>query len=83
MNVENLNVGKIIVNDYELAMDNVSTLISKNQNDDRPILVAGKISSDKEGGSGAKITLLNATSETRFNRIILKFIRREKYTDHT
>ncbi|WP_228381076.1 Rib/alpha-like domain-containing protein, partial [Streptococcus suis] len=83
VNVESLNVGKIIVNDHELTMDNVSTLISKKQNDDRPILVAGKISSDKEGGSGAKITLLNATSETRFNRIILGNLSGEKNTPTT
>ncbi|MGM0229925.1 hypothetical protein IGJ28_002012 [Enterococcus sp. AZ091] len=80
INLERLNIGKIIVNDYELTMDNVNTLVGRNQSDDRPMLVAGGIDNTNQRGTGAKIKLLNSTSETRFKSIVLGNLSGEKRT---
>ncbi|OTO01329.1 Rib/alpha-like domain-containing protein, partial [Enterococcus sp. 5B3_DIV0040] len=77
---ERLKIGKIIVNDHSLTMDNVNTLLGKSQTDERPMLVAGSIDGTSPRGSGAKIKLINATSETRFKSIVLGNIVGEKHT---
>ncbi|WP_438785481.1 Rib/alpha-like domain-containing protein [Enterococcus sp. DIV0421] len=80
IDLEELKIGKIIVNDYTLTMDHVNTLVGKNQNDDRPMLVAGSIDNTKFKGDGAKIKIIHSTSETRFKSIVLGNLSGEKQT---
>lgn len=64
-------VGKIVVNDYELTLNNVSTIISDVQKDEVPIILAGKKDSNAKIGSGAKINIINSKDKTKFKDIIL------------
>ncbi len=79
-NLERLNIGKIIVNDHSLVMDNVSTLLGQNQREERPMLIAGSADNSAVQGNGATIKLINSTSETRFKSIVLGNLSGEKQT---
>lgn len=80
LNLERLNIGKIIVNDHSLVMDNVSTLLGQNQSEERPMLIAGSADDSAVQGNGATIKLINSTSETRFKSIVLGNLSGEKQT---
>lgn len=60
---------KIYVSGNEVTFNNVSTLISQAQSDERPTLIGGSLSSSKTG-THTKINILNGNSETRFRKII-------------
>ena len=60
---------KIYVSGNEVTFNNVSTLISQAQYDERPILIGGATSTGTSGNH-TKINILNGSSETRFKEII-------------
>lgn len=60
---------KIYVSGNEVTFNNVSTLISQAQYDERPILIGGSPSTGTSGNH-TKINILNGSSETRFKEII-------------
>lgn len=60
---------KIYVSGNEVTFNNVSTLISQAQYDERPILIGGSTSTGTSGNH-TKINILNGSSETRFKEII-------------
>ena len=60
---------KIYVSGNEVTFNNVSTLISQSQQDERPTIIGGsKVGS--QSGAHTKINILNGSSETRFKEII-------------
>lgn len=60
---------KIYASGNEVTFNNVSTLISQSQQDERPTIIGGsKVGS--QSGSHTKINILNGSSETRFKEII-------------
>ncbi|NJW41853.1 ZmpA/ZmpB/ZmpC family metallo-endopeptidase [Streptococcus suis] len=58
----------LYANGYHLTFDRVSTTISQAQSNLRPSLVAGSRTGDPAGSHG-QITIINGTSDTRFNTI--------------
>lgn len=70
--------GKIVVNDYQIILNNVSTLLSQNQQDERPVLIAGSKDGEAQSGDGAKIFIINANEQTKFKNIVLGNLSSEK-----
>ncbi|NQJ21698.1 YSIRK-type signal peptide-containing protein [Streptococcus suis] len=58
----------IYANGYHLTFDRISTTISQAQSNLRPSLVAGSRTGDPAGSHG-QITIINGSSDTRFNTI--------------
>ena len=60
---------KIYVSGNEVTFNNVSTLISQAQTNERPTIIGGS-ASGSPSGAHTKINILNGSSETRFKEII-------------
>ena len=60
---------KIYVSGNEVTFNNVSTLISQAQTNERPTIIGGS-ASESPSGTHTKINILNGSSETRFKEII-------------
>lgn len=60
---------KIYISDYTVTFNNVNTKLSNVQRNKRPTLIAGTYG-NKTGGNHAIINIINATGETRFDKIL-------------